>query len=144
MKSHVHFSVVVPEQIGVDVVWPEYHRVAPRGVVKGVRRLEDDADGAVFHAEVLARHVELSVAVSQGRGKHAFLLADGVPAHAWELAVAVPDVADELPVDQVLGGVDREAGEGDEGRRDAEEGSIVLDARWIRVPARQDRVGVRC
>jgi len=50
------------------------------------------------------------------------LLTRCAPGKTGELGLAVPDVGDEFPVEEVFGGVDGEAGEGDEGGGGAEEG----------------------
>lgn len=81
--------------------------------------------------------------ISQRGRVHAHLLADAVARRAGDLGVAVPDVADQLPVDQVPGGIDGQARERDKRRGHAEECLVDVHAARVRVPPGQDGVVVR-
>jgi len=126
----VDLSIVVPEEVGVNLGGVEEDGVAPCGLVIGVGGLEENT-GLLAGAEVLADDIEGALVFADRCGEHALLLAFGAPAVVRKLRLASPDMADHLPLEQVLGGVDGQARKGDEGRDDAVKGSIVLDARRV-------------
>lgn len=81
--------------------------------------------------------------VPQRSGVEAELLAGRVARGAGNLRLAIPNVADQLPVNEVGRGVNGQTRERDKGRADAEEGLVDVDAAGVRVPPGEDGI-VKC
>ena len=93
--------------------WLECHRITPACLVPRVLGLENNTNN-IPNPEILADAVVFTPVVSDCWCVHALLLSNCLPADARKLLLAVPDMADETPVDQVFGRIDGKTGEGDE------------------------------